>query len=292
VLDKTRIWYNAVFGALGGLLAWTLIGLVLRFQTTNTTLLFVKDALQGAVVGLCIGLALGMVEGLLVSRSARRTLRGGCLGALIGLVAGLVGLVLGEVIYLAAGGGVWPRAVGWAVFGLLIGTSEGIAAGSKNTAGYGALGGLLGGLIGGATYERTSLLVRSLTHNRDLSLTLGGALGLMILGACIGAFTTLAVDILRKAWLKGVYGKLEGQTLTVTKAETTLGRGEKCDIRIPGDPTVAEQHAAILQTPQGFVLEAREGPVLVNRQQVTRQVLQSGMHLTLGKAVLAFYAEG
>ena len=49
--DKTRIYYNAVFGALGGLVSWALVGLVLRFQTQSTFLLFVKDALQGAVVG-------------------------------------------------------------------------------------------------------------------------------------------------------------------------------------------------------------------------------------------------
>lgn len=96
--DKTRIYYNAVFGALGGLISWALVGLALRFQTGSTLMLFVKDAFQGAVVGVCIGLALGVVDGLTISHSAKRTIRGGLLGGLIGLGAGLVGLVLGEIV--------------------------------------------------------------------------------------------------------------------------------------------------------------------------------------------------
>ena len=106
-LDKKRIYYNAVFGALGGLLSWAFIGLLLRFESERTVLLFVKDALQGALVGVCIGVALGVVDGLTVSRSVKRTIRGGFLGGLIGLGAGLVGLVLGEIVFLIAAGGVW-----------------------------------------------------------------------------------------------------------------------------------------------------------------------------------------
>lgn len=289
--DKLRIYYNAIFGALGGLASWALIGLILRFQAQGTFLLFVKDALQGAVVGICIGLALGLVDGLMVSRSAKCAVRGGCLGGAIGLVAGLVGLILGEVIFLIAGGGVWPRAIGWAVFGLLVGTAEGVSNRDARKASYGAVGGLLGGLIGGSTYERTSLLLRGLTHNRDLSLTVGGALGLIILGACIGSLIALAEDILRRAWLKGLKGKLEGRTLTLSKALSSLGRAETCDIRIPGDPQVADHHADIRQTPQGFVIQARGGQVLVDRQPVSQQVLQSGNKIQLGQSVLAFFTE-
>lgn len=289
--DKTRIYYNAVFGALGGLVSWVLIGLVLRFQTDSTFLLFVKDALQGAVVGVCIGAALGMVDGLTVSRSIRRTIKGGILGGLIGLIGGLVGLVLGEIIFLVAGGGVWPRAIGWAVFGFLLGTSEGIAGRSGRKAIYGAIGGLIGGLIGGSTYERTSLFLRALTENRDLSVTVGGALGLIILGACIGSFIPVTEIILRTAWLKGLRGKLEGQTLTLTKELTTLGRAETCDILIPGDLQVADHHADIGQTPHGFVIEARGGPVLIDQQPITQQVLQSGNKIQMGRSILAFFTE-
>ncbi len=289
--DKTRIYYNAVFGALGGLLAWAMIGFIIRFSVESTFMLFIKDALQGALVGLCIGLALGVVDGLTVSRSLRRTIRGGFTGAFIGIGAGLIGLILGEIIFLIAGGGVWPRAVGWAVFGLLLGTAEGVANASPRRASYGAVGGLLGGLIGGSTYERTSLLLRTLTGDRDLSLTVGGALGLIILGACIGSLITLSEEILRRAWLKGIRGRLEGRTLTLAKSINTLGQSERCDIRIPGDSDVADHHADICQTAQGFTIEAKEGTVLVDQQPVTQQTLQSGQRIQLGQSVLIFFTE-
>ncbi len=289
--DTIRIYYNAVFGALGGLVSWALIGLLLHIEGDSTALLFVKDAIQGALVGVCIGAALGLVEGLTVSRSTQRTIKGGVLGGAIGLIGGLVGLVFGEIIFLLAGGGVWPRAIGWAVFGFLLGTAEGIAHRDRRRASYGAIGGLLGGLVGGSTYERTSQLLRALTQNRDLSLTVGGALGLIILGACIGSLIALAAEILKTAWLKGLRGKLEGQTLALTKERTTLGRAETCDIRIPGDAQVADHHADISQTPQGFLIEARGGQVLVDQQPVSSQMLQSGNNIQLGRSVLAFFTE-
>jgi CDP-diglyceride synthetase len=292
--DIKRIYYNAVFGALGGLVSWALVGLVLRFQTQSTFLLFVKDALQGAVVGLCIGLALGVVDGLTVSRSVKRTVRGGFLGAAIGLGAGLVGLVLGEVIFLVAGGGVWPRAIGWALFGLLVGTSEGVVNVSPNKASYGVVGGLLGGLIGGSTYERLSIILRAVTHNRDLSLTVGGAVGLIILGACIGSLIALAEGILRPAWLKVVYGRLEGRTLTLAKQKNVLGKSDGCDIVIPGDPQVANRHAEIRQEGRQFVLAAlaHDVPTLIEtpqgKQPVTEHILQSGARIQLGKTRMIF----
>lgn len=289
--DKKQIYFNAVFGALGGLVSWVLMGLLLHIEGDNTLLLFLKDALQGALVGVCIGAALGMVEGLTISRSAQRTVKGGVLGGAIGLVGGLIGLVLGEVIFLLAGGGVWPRAIGWAVFGFLLGTAEGIAHKDRRRSSYGAIGGLLGGLIGGSTYERTSQLLRALTQNRDLSLTVGGALGLIILGACIGALIALAGEILKTAWLKGLRGKLEGQTLALTKGRTTLGSAETCDIRIPGDSQVAGHHADISQTDQGFLIEAQGGQVLVDQQPVASQMLRSGSNIQLGRSVLAFFTE-
>ena len=47
-LDKLRIYYNAI---IGGLLGWALISVLLRFSTESTGMLFLKDALLGALVG-------------------------------------------------------------------------------------------------------------------------------------------------------------------------------------------------------------------------------------------------
>ena len=292
-IDKQRIYYNAIFGALGGLISWLFIGLLLNFDTSRLLMLFLKDALLGAMVGVCIGGAIGAVDGLTLSRSWRRLGRGVLLGSLIGLVGGLVGLVIGEAIFKLAGGGVWPRAIGWALFGLLVGTSEGRAQRSRAKTSYGAVGGLLGGLVGGSTYERLSTLLRAVTHDRELSLTVGSAVGLIILGACIGSLIGLVEDILRKAWLKVVLGRLEGRTFTLTRQETRLGKADDCDVVLLGDEGISPHHAVIEQTQKTFVLRPLEQPVLVNRQPVGQShLLQHGDRIQLGKTQMIFNLEG
>lgn len=292
-IDKQRIYYNALFGALGGLISWLLIGLFLNLDTSRLLMLFLKDALLGATVGACIGGAIGAVDGLTVSRSWRRLVRGVFLGSLIGLVGGLIGLVIGEAIFNFAGGGVWPRAIGWAIFGLLVGTSEGRAQRSRAKTSYGAVGGLLGGLIGGSTYERLSTLLRAVTHDRELALTVGTAVGLIILGACIGSLIGLVEDILRTAWLKVVVGRLEGRTFTLTRKETRLGKATDCDVVLPGDDSIHLHHALIEQTQKAFVLRPLEHPVLVNRQPVGQShPLKHGDRIQLGKTQMIFNLEG
>ncbi len=289
--DLKRIYYNAVSGALGGLISWALVGLLLRPGTGSFRVLLAQDALRGAIVGVCIGAAIGAVDGL-TSLALKKAIRGILTGGAIGLGAGLIGLVMGEVIFELAGGGTWPRAVGWAIFGLLVGSSEGIADRAPPKISYGVIGGLLGGLIGGATYERLSLILRALTHNRSLSLTVGGAVGLIILGACIGALIGLVEGILRRAWVKIMYGPLEGRSLTLAKEVNVLGKDDDCDIVLPGDPGVEYHHAAIVQQEGNFILAVRDGPIYLNKQAVTQHPLQSGDRITLGRTYMIFQTEG
>ena len=104
--DKHRIYYNAAFGALGGLISWAIIGFALRFSTTSLFLLFLKDALLGSVVGICIGAAIGAVDGLTISRSARKTIRGAFLGKLLNHLGGVVHAM--RVVLLPASRA-WPQ---------------------------------------------------------------------------------------------------------------------------------------------------------------------------------------
>ena len=75
-IDKQHIYYNAFFGAL---ISWPLIGLLLNFDTSRLLMLFLKDALLGAMEGVCIG----AVDALILSRAWRRLGRGGLLDSLI-----------------------------------------------------------------------------------------------------------------------------------------------------------------------------------------------------------------
>jgi len=293
-LDFRRIYLYAVLGALGGLAGWTLTIPVAWLQLPGFTGLLLKDALIGALVGVTIGAAIGSYDGLFASRSFGRLLKGVFLGGFIGAFGGALGLASGEIIFVAGGGGVWPRALGWALFGLLVGSAQGISRWSWTRIGYGMLGGLFGGLAGGSTYERLSVLLQTVTHDRELGLSSGGALGLTILGAATGGLIGLVEVVLRATWLKFTRGKLEGQTLTLDprKKAQTLGRAADCAVVIPGDPDVQPHHAVISQEGKTFFIEPRDGPVLLRGPQgyapVQRHALCNQDKLQVGKTRFVF----
>lgn len=294
-LNLPRIYYNALAGMIGGLLAWAIIGL-LPVNTTTLISLFIKDVAQGAVIGVLMGGLLGAVDGTFFNRSARHLFRGAVVGALVGAIGGVIGLVLGEIIFSLAGGGLVPRALGWGVFGALVGTAEGIANRRRDKLRYGMLGGALGGLIGGAAYERLSLLLRGFGFDRDAALTVGGALGLIILGACIGALIGLVEDMLRRASLKILWGPREGEIISLTSAKPQmLGRAETCDVYLRGDSDMQLRHALISANGQSFSIRSQDGPVQILReggwQPVPEVTLVSGDEFKLGRTRMRFNKE-
>jgi len=296
-LDFRRIYTHTVLGALGGLAGWALTIPVAWLQLPGFLGLLLRDALIGALVGMAIGAAIGTYDGLFASRSFRRLLKGMFLGGLIGASGGAVGLALSEVIFVLGGGGVWPRALGWAFFGLLVGSAQGINQWSLAKIGYGTLGGLLGGLAGGSTYERLSVLLQVIAHNRSLGLSIGGAMGLVILGAAIGGLVGLVEVVLRTAWLRFTRGKLEGQTLTLDprKKIQILGRAADCAVVIPCDPDVQPHHAAILREGQTFAIEPRDGLVFLFGPQgykpVQRHALCHRDRLQVGRTRFIFLSD-
>ena len=80
---------------------------------------------------------------------------------------------------------------------------------------------------------------------------LGKASGLIVLGACIGAFIALISVLLSRAWLQVVSGKLRGAEFVLDKylraggPSAILGSDAlKSDIALP-DPDIAPQHALL-----------------------------------------------
>jgi hypothetical protein len=298
-IDGLRIYFNAVLGGIGGVIGWALLALagIIGLMPTDGYL-YLRDALTGLLVGVSIGAAIGSTDGLIVSRSMRRLKEGAKFGAILGAIGGVGGLILGEIVYGWAGGGVWPRAIGWAVFGACVGTSDGFARKMPLKIRYGIVGGVLGGLIGGATYDRLSVILISALGDRSLALGWGAAVGLILLGACIGALVGLVESLLRKAWLTFLSGRMEGQnrTLDPSVPETTLGKSDLCGIVLLGDRSVANVHAGIRPSGGGFVLSAREAAVTVERngqvQNGPEVALQPGDRIQLGSTRMVFQAEG
>jgi hypothetical protein len=168
-----RTYYYALLGAIGGLVGWQISNLLGLSFASN---LYLSEALVGALIGLSVGFCIGL-----------------------GLGAGAIGLPLSEFLFQSVGAGVIGRALGWGVFGLLIGLAEGIV--GRTQVWKGMLGGFIGGVFGGILLESV--------HNWLQDPLMGKAGGLVLLGACVGAFISLIAVLLSRAWLEVKSGKLK-----------------------------------------------------------------------------------
>src|SRR5437016_6711617 len=146
-----RIYFNAVFGALGGLLGWMLFGV---FGDKNSSSIG-QQFLGGALIGGFIGYFIVSVDAIR-DRSLLRFCRLAAHGVVLGAAGGTLGMWIGEAVnyYLvqrllgwnegAAAilrliGEVLCRGLGWLFLGLAVGMSEGIASRSLGKLSYGTM---------------------------------------------------------------------------------------------------------------------------------------------------------
>lgn len=279
---KMRAYYYAIFGAMGGLIGWQLSNLLGLSFSTN---IYISDAVIGILIGLCLGLPLGASEGL-IGRNPLGALRAGVFAGLAGMLAGAVGLPLGEWIFQNLGAGLLGRALGWGLFGMLIGLAEGVTGGSQMW--KGALGGALGGAFGGFLLEAL--------HAWGEDLVFGKALGLLLLGACVGALIALIVVLLSRAWLEVIDGKLKGTTFILDKFLSEKGPSAiigssplKAEIALP-DPDIAPQHAMLIGAGTHFTLKDMSiSGTFLDRQRIEQARLSEGGVIQLGNTSMAYH---
>lgn len=275
---RLRIYYNAVFGVIGGLLACYILG---QFGAFYNVIL--RDIIAGVCIGILIDGFMGSIDGIF-DKSLYRIGRGSFYGAVYGLIGGVAGLLIGEFILWSMGGGILGRAFGWLCLGLAVGVSEGIANKAPRKTSYGAVGGAAGGFLGGAIFE--------FLRGSFGSYVFSQALGLIILGACIGSLIGLVEDILRDAWLMVISGRQEGKEFTLAKDVATIGRDERCDIALFYDERIVAQHAQIVRKDGQFIfsgLPGSEGRIFVNAQVVpSSQRLQNNDRIGVGDTTLLF----
>jgi hypothetical protein len=280
-----QVYYSAMLGALGGLLGWWSVGAV----PTGAWNVWLAYPLVGAGLGLWIGGCVTATDAALIKRSAGRALRDGLRGAFAGALAGLVGLLLAELSFLGVGAGFAGRAIGWMLLGGFIGLAEPLLSRQVNRARYGALGGMAGGLLGGALYEELTQLF--LTQSDRAQVIVGG-IGLILLGACIGALIPLARQAFSRGELRVLNGEQAGLVREVTDS-ASLGRYDGCDLYLP-DPAVAWRHALVRRTDQGFAVqvlsEAERGATVGARRIGPGETapLRGGERIWLGETAIEF----
>jgi hypothetical protein len=298
-----RIYFNAVFGALGGLLGWMLFGVL---GDRNPEHPWLMALLGGACIGGIIGYFVVSVDAIR-DRSLVRFCRLASYGVVLGMLGGAVGMLLGdEVNYqivrvlgasrggLVLIGTMLARGLGWSLLGVAVGLSEGIAARSLGKLSYGTLGGALGGFVGGCLFGMCYLGTVAAAGAESSLKYVWAALGLMILGACIGALSALVQGVFQPALVKVMRGWQEGREYPLLKPSNLLGRDERADIALFRDMKVEKQHARIQREgPDRFVLVNNHAPpeyTRVNDDPVPhRRDLQDGDRIQLGNVILRFH---
>jgi hypothetical protein len=277
-----RTYFYAVLGAIGGLIGWQVSDTMGLSFSSN---LYLSEAVVGALVGLCIGLFIGITEGLM-TRNAVAAAKSGVLSGLLGLVAGAIGLPLSEFLFQTIGGGVIGRALGWGIFGMLIGLAVGVFGQSQIWKGM--LGGFIGGAIGGVLLEA----VRTWLQN---PLT-GKAAGLVLLGASVGAFISLVVVLLGKAWLEVTSGKLKGTEFMLDKfmhaggPAIAIGSSPlKSEIVLP-DPDIAPQHAMLTGDGSQFTVKDMSlSGTFINNKKIEHAKLANGQKIRMGNTEMVYH---
>jgi hypothetical protein len=291
-----RLYYNAVFGALGGLLGWMLFGI---FGNKNPDP-GIEQRLQMVLGGMFIG---GFIGYLVVSVEAIRDgaviriARLGTYGVILGAVGGAIGMLLGDEVNVFLNRdnhvlvAVVARGFGWTVLGVSIGMSEGVAARSLGKFSYGTLGGAIGGFFGGCLFGLFYELAREAQGGTSYW---SSALGLVILGACIGSLSALVQAVFQPACVKVLRGWQEGREYALEKPASLLGRDEHADIALFRDMKVEKKHAYVKRLGARYVLVNNGAPpqfTLVNDVPVPQsQELHDGDRIQLGNVLLRFQA--
>ena len=279
---RMRTYFYAVFGALGGLFGWQMSDYLGLSFITN---LYLSEAVVGALIGFVIGLCIGITEGLLTNNFVQ-ALRAGVFSALLGLVAGAIGLPLSEYLFQAVGAGYIGRALGWGIFGLLLGFAEGVV--GKSQAWKGMLGGLIGGALGG-------VLLESAPNWLGDPLT-GKAAGLVLLGASVSAFISLIVVLLSRAWLEVASGKLKGTEFILDKfmraggPAIAIGSSPlKSEIVLP-DPDIAPQHAMLTGDGTQFTVKDMSlSGTFINNKRIELIKLTNGLKIRMGNTEMVYH---
>lgn len=277
-----RTYYYAVLGAIGGLIGWQVSDYLGLSFVTN---LYLSEVVVGALIGLVIGLFIGITEGLL-TRNIVQAVKSGLFSALLGMIAGGIGLPLSEFLFQAVGAGIIGRALGWAIFGLLLGLAEGVV--GRSQAWKGMLGGLIGGALGGFLLESA--------HNWLSDPLTGKAAGLILLGASVGAFISLIVVLLSRAWLEVTSGKLKGTEFILDKfmkaggPAVAIGSSPlKSEIVLP-DPDIAPQHAMLTGDGMTFSLKDMSlAGTYINGRKIELSQLANGQKIRMGNTEMVYH---
>jgi hypothetical protein len=271
----TRIYFNAVFGALGGLLGWMLFS-IFGNKTASEDALGWQLLQDGALVGGGIGYLVVSVEAIR-DHSWLRFVRLATYGLVLGALGGAIGMLIAERVNFALVGG--------------LGAVRGSPLKFLGTVLIRGLGFMFLGLavfLGGSLFG----LVYLITIQSGADAAFAGAAGFVVMGACIGSLSALVQGVFQPASVRVLRGWQEGREYPLDKEATLLGRDEHADIALFRDMKVEKRHALIRRDGPRYLLVNNGAPgehTRVNDRPVEQVCeLHDGDRIQLGNVVLRF----
>lgn len=252
-------------------------------------------------LGAIIGLAIGGVNGLLQGGKVH-TIRGALLGLLFGAIGSTLGYGLGGT--LASISHLPPQTMPWRILALTpLGACLGLAIGASTLNVrrmiQGFIGGAIGGAIGSGLFDIIGTALASFqlaTKGIQAGVTgeVGGpsrAIYALVMGAAIALFIGIVERLARSAWVRLTLGRNEGKEWVLDAGQNFIGRDERANIPLFGDPNIAPMHACIVRQGPGQFLIADGGSPMgtyLNGQRVQQAPLFNGAIITVGSFNLEF----
>src|SRR5437762_1538444 len=138
------------------------------------------------------------------------------------------------VIWSAAAGGAGGLA-GWAL-------AEPLVTPHSLEPTYAVYLGVAGGFVGGLLFDLIGAVVITGATNTG---TLNRFVADLVVGLSIGIMVALVEVAAKTAWLVAVSGKRAGTQFILSKDTTSIGRDDRDDVLLWGDPHMATRHARV-----------------------------------------------
>jgi len=281
--------WSMITGMLGGLIGWA-IGEPFNGPNQDESLILAyrDDIVYFAAISIAIGAALGGLPGVL-NRSRYQFVRGSCIGALVGGLLGGVGALPAQYLFNLLGDGTLARGIAWGIVGIAVGLCPGAATRDRRRALRGILGGAVGGFVAGLLFDLVYFL---LPHGATDTGTASRFVADIVVGLSIGLAVALIESVAKAAWLVVTSGRREGTQLILSKDVNTIGRDDRDDVLLWGDPLLASTHARIVRRHGHYLLEnvTVEGSTSINGVEVRGPgALRDDDEITVGTTRLRFH---
>lgn len=171
-----------------------------------------------------------------------------------------------------------PRGIAWALVGIAVGLTVGLASRSWKRLGLAVAGGSLGGFIGGFVFDFIS------------GEAIAQIVGIVILGGLIGGAVALLEQAAKSRWIEIAAGGMAGKQFILYQAEITVGSAPNADITLIKDPGIAPIAARVVSRGSQTTIEAlnQNCPVYLNGRLMSRENLSDQDIISIGSTEIRF----